>query len=340
MEESDELRSPNELHASAPLAKRLLGHRAEEELVIKETPLETQILTVREVVSNYVWAYRETRDNFTTWFPESLSMHRGGGDEESLKRLAAHFRSQDTIWCTLINAYKMREISLPFFADRTSMGIAEAWCRLWHDPDVPLRIRSHAVASLALEAQIMVLEPTALVTFALLDLLPALRKRFLLIVSQHTLDSVGEEILKLRMSDLSALALFNATLNHSNAAALDEARRRLAFFVGLRGFIEAETERRVSSSWLSLAPAIIDERERLLGRPGFHSLLVAEDYRLPLLVDDAITREIAIAEAHLQAVSSWEVLGELRRAELIGLTDLAAAEDKLRSAEYDQVTAE
>jgi hypothetical protein len=333
--ESESLRSPNELHASSPLAARLLGRRAGEQVVIKQTALEEQIVVIREVISNYVWAYRESWHNFTTWFPDNPAIEMGGNDEASRQRLARHMQDQTETFAALVAAYEQRKISLPLFAEHASIRPADAWRRLWSTPDVAMRVSTVGASCTLNDKDAVILELTALLTLAFLDVLEPLRQRFRVVVAQLTLDELSEEILQIGIQELSAIALANAVGDAAKSTDLNEAQKRQESFLNLRSFVELRTERLVSTSLLSTPTDTIVGSERILGRSGLHSILIAKDHHLPVIIDDGGVREIAIRQEKVAAASSLDVLNELRRCDLLSENALADATKKLRMARYD-----
>jgi tetratricopeptide (TPR) repeat protein len=303
-----------ELLPSDPVALALLGRVANEYITLKQTALETLRFRIAKVESQYVFAFQETLGNFSTWFPdydkgpEKLTMDDGGVDK------MLHIVGQRYSYVNSVLAlYRAKRITLGMLAQLVGRSVIEIWSSLQDDGETGI-IASTGQESNSLKlasAQELILDLSALLTFASLGLLSALKKRFSVLPStQFVFDELRDDLTLERagLRNTGTLSLKGDRYVMEASPKIETGERRL--------FLEMIVEFIKSNVMLLPAPALLEtplDQKSALGRSGIASILIAKHRGSLLCSDDLVLRQIAEVTWRVRGTWSQEIIMELRR---------------------------
>ncbi|HSY48350.1 MAG TPA: tetratricopeptide repeat protein [Thermoanaerobaculia bacterium] len=323
---------PGDVSSESALGRQLLGLRAGNEIVLRDTPIERSVAKVTEVMTQYVAAFRETLDQFSTWFPDNLALQKGGADDESLRRLAEALNSRGKSVGVLFERYQQGELSLHGFADLTGERLTNVWWKIISTTGLAIVADIGDRARLEIEygalegATTCVVETTALLTLSYLGLLGPLTERFATVgVLQRTIDNLLEDLAhertlpgRLAAADSSAFGLI----------------RQLEVMEKAVAFAQNKAITVAPKALLKLSSEELDDKARLLGYGGFPSILAAEELSALILSDDAVFRDVARTTWHVVGTSSQTLLRHLTERAVISTHEYRNALVHLATAGY------
>ena len=174
---------PRELTPDDDLAVALTGRRAGETVVLRQD-YENLQYDVIVVQSKFVRAFQETATDFTTRFPNNMSMSRLAFDEEDPSTFLQIVDQRDRFARHVEQLYREGTLPLVAFASAVGRSPLEVWqaCTQYDFTRVPFGFgndeESDRAAALLKDAGAIVLDTIALFTIHELDIIDVLRKRF------------------------------------------------------------------------------------------------------------------------------------------------------------------
>ena len=307
-----------ELLSSDPVALKLLGRTAGEMVNLKQTELETVTLRIAKIESQYVYAFQETLLNFSTWFPEEsegpekLTIDSGGVD----KMLQMVGRRHSYVEAVL-ELYRTNRITLDMLAQLVGRSVIQVWTGLQEGGDTRIfastgqEDMARAEATRLMSTEELTLDLVALLTFAALDLLPALKKRFpRLLTTQFVFDDVSDELTLERagLRNTGTIYLRGDRYVMESAPAVVTADRKV-FLENILEFLKRDVCRLPSPDLLDLP----QEQKGPLGRSALAAILLAKEQGTLFCSDDLVLRTVAQNTWSVPGAWSQTVIMELLR---------------------------
>lgn len=332
-----EVRHASDVAQDSSLARYLLGKRAGDEIVIRDTPVERVVAKITEVITTYVAAFRETLEQFSTWFPDNLALQKGRTDDDSLRRLAEAMNVQGTSIRTLFEGYQTGTMSLHGFADLAGERLPDAWWKIVSTPGIAVISDSGDRTRLedeyrAVEAsKTCVVETTALLTLSYVGLLPQLKERFATVaVVQRSIDDLLEDVAQQRTLP-GRVAL-------TDERQTEDLRRQLVVVDAAIAFAQSEATAVAPRALLDTSPDDLEKKARLLGVGGLPSILAAVELSAVILSDDVVFREVARSSWKVPGASTQTLLRHLTERGVINSHQYSDALVQLASAGYQFLT--
>lgn len=182
-------RELEEISPSSVLAKRLVGCKEGDQIVLAEADVQDRLGTVKEVLSKFVYRYRDSMHNFQIRFPGSSGFQmvkfpkseKDGEEKTDFSDLYASLDRRYEVIKEAEQAYKEHPISLHMFTEWVGGNLFETVSHLAARESMSIRVcygnrveRDNALRSIGISATV-VLDLSAIATLANLDLLDALK---------------------------------------------------------------------------------------------------------------------------------------------------------------------
>lgn len=307
-----------ELLASDPIALKLIGHVPGDYVTLKQTELETVTFQITHIKSQYVYAFQETLSNFSTWFPEeSEGPEKVTVDDGSVEKVLELVGRRHSYVESVLELYRSNRITLGMLAQLIGRSVIEVWSGLQEGGDTQLIASTGEQETAVAEAadltstQELVLDLVAVLTFACLGLLPALKKRFsALLTTQFVLDEIRDELTLERagLRKTGSLYIRDGRYVMEPAPAIASGERR-SFLEGIAEFLRHDVSVQPISSLLDFS----EDQKEPLGPAALASILLAKERGSVLCSDDLLLRVIAKNSWGVSGVWSQAVIMELAR---------------------------
>ena len=195
----------NELDVNDALAQQLLGKTVNDEIVLRETPLGTDIGKITDIQSKYTYAYQEICQEFPDRFPTDqglwatkLDDSEDADESEKFQPLFDLIDKQHEASRQAEEIYKEIPIPIGAFAKLMEKNILDTWSFLISNPDLGIRCcignreeKTHAFDLLETSQPKLVVDIIALVTLHCLGAANTVVKTFgKLAVAQSTIDGL------------------------------------------------------------------------------------------------------------------------------------------------------
>jgi tetratricopeptide (TPR) repeat protein/transcription elongation GreA/GreB family factor len=315
-----------ELLPSDPVALKLLGQVPNDGITLKQSELETVTFRIARIESQYVFAFQETLLNFSTWFPdESQGLERltvdGGGIDKMFQMVGRRHAYVESV----LELYRSNRITLGMLAKLVGRSLIQIWSGLQDGGETRIIASTGQEEAAAVEAyrlssaQELVLDLSAVLTFAALDLLPALKRRFeILLTTQFALDEVGDELTLERagLRNAGSLYLRGDRYVMEPAPAVTSEQRRL--------FLETIVEFLKHQVCRLPAPGLLDlpqDQKGPLGKSALASIFLAKERGALFCSDDLVLRLVAQNSWGVTGVWSQTVIIELLRSGCISKSE-------------------
>jgi tetratricopeptide (TPR) repeat protein len=315
---------------------KLLGRKSGDKFVFGADAFGNEIeCTIVEVQSKFVRAFQETIQQFPTLFPTDRTLQgidapyeklRDGmfrqldAQQERFRKLAAIYESRQATFEVLANALQCSPIDL------WGMLTGGRYCAFANFSGSQEDFQTEAAT--ASKADKLLLEFTAIFTFAQLDLLDRLKKRYNLFVTQPVLDALAEAHAKLAISKPSITVGKDGENYVRDEITAERLAANKSFLERILVFLAQHVTTVPVPSLLDTDPATDGVRD-LLGPISISSLFAARAEKMPLYSDDQMLRILARNEWQIEGTSAQAILHELRSKNILTKDEHVAAVAKL-----------
>jgi tetratricopeptide (TPR) repeat protein len=309
-----------ELSPSDPLARKLMGLRKGDRLVLREG-LEDLSYEIADVQTKYVFALQETLLKFSTWFPDHTGLFKVEFKEGDLSKVKLALDARQHRGAQVLSLYRDKQLTLGAFARLVGTPLIDVWAGLINRTDGVILASTGAgqeqqqEISLIRNADETVLDLTSILTLAYLNLLEELPHRFKgLFVPQALLDEIDETIARNFVDPRPVLSVWkeNETYFRKEITPEDYERGR-KFLEGIRKFVQTHCTLTPTRTALDVGKVELEQMQNLLGNDAIAAILVAKETTLPLYSDDLGLR--------LVARNDWKVSGFWTQTLLLDLRD-------------------
>jgi tetratricopeptide (TPR) repeat protein/calcineurin-like phosphoesterase family protein len=172
----------HEISANSSMAQKLLGKKVGDEVVVKDQPLERSTVKIDAISSRYGFAFGQSLNMFSTWFPERADIQKGDiSQPEGIKKMiAARSKRLDMIFTT----YRNNQLPAGSVARMLGTTLPQFWLDVIDSPGMEFRCSTGFVDDLNPQhgsvesAEYVVLDITAVLSIALLEIEELLIKAF------------------------------------------------------------------------------------------------------------------------------------------------------------------
>src|SRR5262249_18077618 len=189
-----------ELSSSDPLARKLMGLRKGDRVVLREG-LEDLSYEIADVQTKYVFAFQETLLKFSTWFPDHTGLFKVEFKEGDLSKVKLALDARQHRGAQVLSLYRDKQLTLGAFARLVGTPLIDVWAGLINRTEGVILASTGAgqeqqqEISLIRNADQTILDLTSILTLAYLNLLEELPHRFkALFVPQALLDEIDHTI--------------------------------------------------------------------------------------------------------------------------------------------------
>ncbi len=203
LEDGDEPHGLRELSPDDELAQRLLGRRVGDVVVLRQGLGELSY-EITALQSKYVRAYQETIQEFSTRFPDNMSLLRFKPDND-FTQLFQSIELRDQHVSNVEGLYKSRRLPFASFCSHIGSSTIEVWPEYTAQSTKRLHFGSGSEQETSeageqlRDADVIVLDIVALLTVHRLGLAEPLRTRFSRVtIPQHVFDEIQNVVYQMR----------------------------------------------------------------------------------------------------------------------------------------------
>jgi nucleoside phosphorylase/tetratricopeptide (TPR) repeat protein/transcription elongation GreA/GreB family factor len=335
-----------ELGPDHPMSVALIGHEPGESVVVSDSGIQQRAVTIREVCHKFVHRFRDCLNQYQIRFPGGSAiqlMHVGSGDEFDPTLILKGLKGRKESIHRLDEVYRRGTLPFATYADLAGSGEFAVWGHLVSDHTLGIRCfdgRSDGLREgmdLARAAKTLVLDLTALITLAQLDLLRLLTgSPRTLVVSRATFDRIQHLVERAEDTTPSEGSIHLADDDQFEMvrADPDQRERYVAFLARLRDAVRDHCEIRPCPQAASLAPDKRRQITQALGRHNLESLLLAGGDGVALWSDDLVVGILGRVDFQARRVWTQALLFVLRQEGAISQQDFDQAVARLVGWHY------
>jgi len=343
-------RRPNEILPGHRLAASLFGHRAGDEVTVKQDEYVTEKVIIKAVTSKYVYAFQESGRTYQRLFPETPGMwtFRVGapGSEPGLDDFQPLFdmiTRQSEHSKQVFDLYRNNQLPLGVVSSLTGNDIIATWSRAM-SPAIGLRSCSGVPADLADAKQLanaskrVAIDPISILTVQSLSCREALVDRFgKFLVAQSTVDWLHNAIYEQRHKPASGYM----TVGRENGQFLryditpEDIDRHIALLERVQSWVDANCIVSPVDAALTYGRAHRDRFDEMMPTSFVDTLLLASGDDVTLYSDDMMLRMLANGEYSKKGVWTQALLDVMLDEKVITAEQYAGDVIQLASANYN-----
>jgi tetratricopeptide (TPR) repeat protein len=309
-----------ELMPEHPLSRALVGRKLGEAVVLSEGDIQPRSVTIRELAHKFVYQFRECLSQYRVRFPNGRAVQLVEvGDEDGfdpspiIKGLSDRKRFLEE----LDRTYRSNPLPFATYAELSGGDDFAAWGHLLSKPDLGIRCSTGqhqgllTAIQLAKDSSTVVVDLTAIMTLAQLDLLKVLGTLSgSAIISQSTIDRIRHHLDRAeddRRSAGSIMLTDDGQLAHMEASA-DARNQFRTFLESVCAAIQMHCEIRPCPQAAQLDPKKRADYVNAIGRHNLEALLLAATPGAILWTDDLILGNIGREEFQTNRVWTQPIL--------------------------------
>ncbi len=326
LNDGEERRGSYELPRSDDFARRLLGKRVGDTVLLRED-VEELSYEITAVQSKFVRAFQETCQEFSTRFPENMGLSRVAVKEDDFTKVLQSVDQHDQVVREVERLYRKRQLPFTSFANFLGRSALEVWRECTRGKFLPIHCgtgspeEATTASTLPREADGVILDLLALLTVHELGLAEQLRSRFSRVaVPQYVIDEIQQLVYTTTVMGPIHGYMGKSLGGQYTLAELSEEdwTSRLEYIQSVLNF--AESFERIAS-YRILEPNT-EEFEKLVDVVALAGAgwICARDEQATgklLLVSDDIGLSSVAHSLGIDAVNTQAALEELRRSEVI-----------------------
>ena len=341
VDEGEEPRDSYELRPSDDLARKLLGRRVGDTIILREG-IEDLSYEIAAVQSKFVRAFQETVEEFSTRFPGNMGLSRVKVEEDDFTKVFLSIDQRDRLVSEVDRMYREGQLPFASFCSFVGRSVLEVWHALTKSDFTRIRFgtgnakESNRSNQLLLEADGIVLDMLALLTVYELGIVPHLRSRFQRVaVPQHVIDELQKAYMNTVIGPVPASRLGKTSEGRYTFTEItEEDWTKWQEFV--RSVMEFAESFEHIASYRLLDADDIEKLVDVLTWAGAGAVYAGDEQSTERLV--LISDDLGLCEAGrslgVRAVNTQAVLSELYRSDLISADDYSSWIERLVLLNY------
>lgn len=318
-------RGRGELRINDPLAQKLVGCHKGDRIDLKEGPYEELSYEVVEIQSKYVFAFQETLNNFTTWFPDHPGLHKVDTKEKDFSKIFALVDDRQRLTNQVLEFYQQKNLTLGAFSKLVNSSIIEVWGGLLGRGETQLIASTGSTdeqqtsAKILKDSQAITVDLLSILTLAYLKSMELLVNRSPTIyTSQSVLDELNRVISDKDFGGQGMMLIGKEGEHYTRQEITKESlERSKEFLEEIRSFVEKNCQCVAVREALKIGKEEFERLEDLLGEDSIHAILIAKEKETPLYSDDLRLRMIAKNDHAVDGVWTQTVLIDMLEKKLI-----------------------
>lgn len=315
----------NEVRPDDDRATRLLGRRKGDSVTWKKGAYEELTYKIADVQSVYVFAFQETLNKFSTWFPEHGAIERIEIRENDFTSILLAVDRRHELAVRAEQLYASESVTLGMLAEVLDVSVIDVWGGLVSSRDRRIIAASGATDDIERQRQLVasqdaiVLNISSILTLAHMELLQRVRDRYeQVLVAQETLDIINEH-LATKYSGAKASTVMGKeegryVYEDITQEALEKGKR---FLERTRDFLPDRCDVVPATEALAVGKERFEELSGLVGREAVSSILVAKERGVPLVADDLRLRLLASTEWQVAGAWTQDLLWDMKTHKLL-----------------------
>ena len=341
LDDGESPRDSYELRPSDELARKLLGRRVGDTIILREG-IEDLSYEIAAVQSKFVRAFQETVEEFSTRFPGNMGLSRVKVEEDDFTKVFLSIDQRDRLVSEVDRMYRAGQLPFASFCSFVGRSVLEVWHALTKSDFTRIRFgtgnakESNRSNQLLLEADGIVLDMLALFTVYELGLVPHLRSRFQRVaVPQHVIDELQKAYMNTVIGPVPASRLGKTSEGRYTFTEItEEDWTKWQEFV--RSVMEFAESFEHIASYRLLDADDIEKLVDVLTWAGAGAVYAGDEQSTERLV--LISDDLGLCEAGrslgVRAVNTQAVLSELYRSDLISADDYSSWIERLVLLNY------
>ena len=292
-----------------PLYLSIVNKRKNDEIEVVESPFSKKKIRIIDIFHKYVYALRETLDNYNDYFPEATGMYKislelpndGSDKMEALNPILKGADQLKEKTNYFENLYMTNPIPISFISQQSGFHIFDVMFGFASNEDIGIRCcegneieRQKALRIIKFEKKI-VIDMTSIFTIHHLKMFELIKSKFDLVISQSTLDEL-DELLKERKISLGKEVFTISKIEDKYTKTQYSAEQNTRYYdtlMNLKKWLQENCNIQVCDNRFDIEEKKILELEKTIGKSFTDSILLACDKNFILLSDDLYIRKIA-----------------------------------------------
>lgn len=325
-----------------PLAKKLLGKTAGEEIVIKESRMQTLTARVLEIKSKYVYAFQNVFTKFSTYFPDNDKLFSIDVADNDFSVIFSELDRRYAHVSFIMKLHNEKRLPLSVLAKFLDRSRTDTWNNLLDYSEGNIYAsQGGLIDARQITSKKVVLDLIAILTLDYLGMLDKLSNTFdEVYVSQTVLDELNESLLTERIDSgkkRAHIGRYAEGYRHRDYTE-DELNQYLEFLTRIRDFITHQTSIIPNPGALAIDKSELNKWSDILGESAVSSIMVARDLDALLYADDMTISQIAAADWNVKSVWSQTLLIDWLEREIISEEEYHQAIYRLITANYKFVS--
>ena len=304
-----DLISLKEITKKHALYTLLINKRKGDEFEVEESPFSTKIIKILDVVHKYVYAFRETLDNYNDFFPNAsgiykISLSLPENEPAAMENVSPIFKGVDeqkerTDYFE--NLYKSNPIPISFVSGQSGISIFDNLYGFSSNEDIGIRCcagdedeRQKAVSLINFD-KTLVLDMVSIFTFYHLKLFEIIKSKFKIEITQSTLDTL-DDIRKERKLSLGKKVITIGKKEDQYVRTIHSAEQNTKYYNSLcelQKWLQQNCNIKTCEKRFDFDEEMILKLEKTIGKSFIDSILIACDENNLLLSDDLYIRKIS-----------------------------------------------
>jgi hypothetical protein len=333
-----------------PVSKAFIGHSPEEVVVLADSGIQSRPVTLRHTLHKFTYRYQVCCHQYQILFPHGTAiqlLHVGSEDEFDPSHMVKNLEGRKEHIEKLDEMYRCQLMPLITYAALAGRDEIEVWSHLSSKPDLGIRCASgndrelRGAIELAKTCKVFVVDFTALITLARLDLLRLLQiGPGKCVVSQTVYEHIQHLVERAEQAkDSDGSFVFSDGGKLTLAEVPPEHRRHdVNFITGIGDAVGEYCEVRPCRQAAELEPNRREILVKTIGRHCLDSILLATAPDTALWTDDLVVGQLGQTEFEAQRIWTQAVLFVSQQAGIIKQHEFNQAVAKLVGWHYLGIT--
>jgi len=315
----------NELNLQDLLAKKLIGGKIGDEIVICEDAVSTEKEKIIEIKSKYVYALHKSLEQINRLFPNMKGFRkipiekpeREGGIPKGLQSVLDEVSQQNDFFKKIENEYKMGKLTIGAFANLLNRNIIDIWFGIINKPDLGVQCcigieqeKQYAISMLKTRPK-LIIDLISLLTIKTLNIEDYLTQVFGKIgIAQSTIDLIQDK--KDEFQGFESRGFMTIGKNGEEfirqEISPENVQTSIAFLDSLMELIDKHCDVLPCNKAIEINKTRKNQFDAVMGASFSDTILIASETGNVLFSDDEKLRLIAKNEFHVDGVWTQIIL--------------------------------
>jgi hypothetical protein len=314
-----------EIRLDHPIAKKLIGKKIGDEVVLRETPLSKEVGRITEIKSKYLYAFHESLNIFEKLFPEARGLwkekveipDKEGELPESFRNILEEMAKHQDWIAQLEQLYKQQRITMGALAKAIGYNIIEVIGSIINNPEIGIKCcngdseeRFHAIGLLNSKPRLIIDIISLFIIYELFNEINIHKVFGRFGIAQSIIDVINESKggLEGHKSEgfMTIFKRGEQFLRHEISA--EDVKKNIEYLNQILSWINDYCEILPVKAALTIKKSRRDYLNKLLGESFVDTILISSEHGNLLYTDDHQLRMVAKNEFHIDGIWTQPLL--------------------------------